>query len=75
MEVFQQLCEYGELYRGSIKAPKRLTQASENQFCVPISEKSGSLYFNPMRRENENPHAGQDAKEAKPRWFQMNDRQ
>ena len=44
-----------------------VTQASENQFCLPISEKSWSLYFNPMRRENENPHAGQGAKEAKPR--------
>ena len=44
-----------------------VTQVSENQFCLPISEKSWSLYFNPMRRENENPHAGQGAKEAKPR--------
>ena len=59
-------------FRGLIKAPKRITQASENQFPVLVSKKSERLYNNLLRRENEKPHAGQGAKEARPGSFQMN---
>ena len=59
-------------FRGLIKAPKRITQASENQFRVLVSKKSERLYNNLLRRENEKPHAGQGAKEARPGSFQMN---
>ena len=59
-------------FKGLIKAPKRITQASENQFRVLVSKKSERLYNNLLRRENEKPHAGQGAKEARPGSFQMN---
>ena len=60
-------------FKGSIKAPKRITQARKNQIRVPVGKKSRRLYCNLLRRENEKPHAGQGAKEARPRSFQMND--